>query len=184
MRSSSIRSTMSMRDVAFDSSQITQKAAPKSVIRKELDAAVTKNIESLISQLKIENSREQIFALKFKGKAVPDNEIFKTIQAFSPTGAPKQLPATPENLERYRKFLESKERYAAMKVDKVRESKEKKKDKASDAPKGRRSEYDDLQSVRSMNTFAKKKVSKEEQGGPEGQKKKAKQGKTAFFHAA
>jgi len=65
----------------------------------------------LVEQLKLKMTREQIFALKFKGVTLPDEEIFKSLQAYSPTGRPKRIPATAVNLFKYEKFLKSMKRY-------------------------------------------------------------------------
>ena len=44
---------------------------------------------------------------------VPDNIIFKSLQAYSPTGKPKRLPATLENIKKYQKYLISMKRFMA-----------------------------------------------------------------------
>ena len=42
---------------------------------------------------------------------VPDDLIFKSLQAFSPTGKPKRLPATLENIKKYQKYLISMKKF-------------------------------------------------------------------------
>ena len=54
-------------------------------------------------------TRNTIFALKFLGKKVPDDQVFRNIKAYSPCGFPKTLPYTNYNKMRYQKYLEMKE---------------------------------------------------------------------------
>ena len=56
-------------------------------------------------------TREEIFAAMFKGDRIKETSMFKTITAYSPTGMPKKLPATPENLMKYEKYVISLKRY-------------------------------------------------------------------------
>ena len=42
---------------------------------------------------------------------ISDEHIFKSLKAFSPTGMPKSLPATLENIKKYQKFLLSMKRF-------------------------------------------------------------------------
>ena len=55
--------------------------------------------------------REEVFALKFQGIDISEEQMFKTLPAFSPTGMPKRLPATPVNLYKYQKYLNSLKKY-------------------------------------------------------------------------
>ena len=54
---------------------------------------------------------EQIFALKFMGRPVNKNQIFKSLDGFSPTAKPKTIPITPLNLIKFEKFLTSARKY-------------------------------------------------------------------------
>lgn len=45
--------------------------------------------------------REEVFALKFQGIDISEDQMFKSLPAYSPTGMPKRLPATPANLYKY-----------------------------------------------------------------------------------
>ena len=56
-------------------------------------------------------NRDQIFALKFKGVQLQDNEIFKVLQGFTPTGRAKTLPITPVNLHKFKTFLATAHNY-------------------------------------------------------------------------
>ncbi len=42
--------------------------------------------------------KQEIFKKLFVGLPVESSELFQTIKGFSPTGAPKILKKTPENL--------------------------------------------------------------------------------------
>ena len=53
-------------------------------------------------------TRDAVFALKFQGKIVKDEQIFRTIEAFDPVGRPKKLPYTQYNLMRHKKYLKIK----------------------------------------------------------------------------
>ena len=54
-----------------------------------------------------ELTRTAVFALKFQGKEVKDDQIFKSIPAFSPIGRPKTLACTEFNIARQKKYLDS-----------------------------------------------------------------------------
>lgn len=54
-----------------------------------------------LDDLRIKMSREQIFAFKFKGAKLTNNDIFKGLQSFSPTAKPKKMPITPLNLVKF-----------------------------------------------------------------------------------
>lgn len=64
-------------------------------------------VEELLKEFSIKYSREEIFALKFTGQNVPDNAIFKTFQAYSPTSRPKRIACSPLNFQKYAKFIVS-----------------------------------------------------------------------------
>ena len=55
--------------------------------------------------------REKVFALKFQGLPVAEDDMFISLTAYSPTGMPKRLPATRENLQKYEKYLHSLRKY-------------------------------------------------------------------------
>lgn len=59
----------------------------------------------VLDDLNLKMTREEIFALKFRGVPVEGNEIFKSLKAFSPTGRAKTLPITPLNMIKFKKFL-------------------------------------------------------------------------------
>ena len=42
--------------------------------------------KEVLDELKVKLSREEIFALKFKGMKLEESEIFKSLRSFSPTG--------------------------------------------------------------------------------------------------
>ena len=50
---------------------------------------------------------QEIFKKLFVGLPVESSELFQTIKGFSPTGAPKILKKTPENLKKFRLFIRS-----------------------------------------------------------------------------
>ena len=64
-------------------------------------------------------TRDAIFALKFQGKTVRDDQIFKTIDAFDPVGRPKKLPVNQYNLMRHKKYLKIKYQKEKEKYDKL-----------------------------------------------------------------
>ena len=51
--------------------------------------------------------KQEVFNRLFLGEYVHKAEMTSTIKAFSPSGRPKRLPRTPENIKRYAKFYES-----------------------------------------------------------------------------
>jgi hypothetical protein len=67
--------------------------------------------DDLVADFRLKIKRDEVFALKFQGVPIEQDEIFKSITAFSPTGNPKSLPATQTNLLKYEQHLRSKKRY-------------------------------------------------------------------------
>ena len=65
----------------------------------------------MLEELKVKLSREEIFALKFKGLALNETKIFKSLRGFTPTGKPKSISITPLNLIKFEKFLVSAKEY-------------------------------------------------------------------------
>ena len=45
------------------------------------------------------------------GVDIDDDVIFKSLKAYSPTGKPKRLPATLENIKKYQKYLLSMKKF-------------------------------------------------------------------------
>ena len=69
-------------------------------------------------------TRDQIFALKFAGEIVYDNDIFKTLKAYTPTGMEKRLASTKFNMMRYERFLKSMKTYMSKASEKGRDIQE------------------------------------------------------------
>ena len=65
----------------------------------------------LMEKFKLAITREQVFSMKFQGMPVAEDLMFTSLPAFSPTGMPKRLPATPLNLLKYEKYLTSLQKY-------------------------------------------------------------------------
>ena len=61
-------------------------------------------------------TREQIFCLKYTGQELPEEDIFRSIDAYSPSGLKKKLPYTAQNERKYKKFKNSLKKYCKQAV--------------------------------------------------------------------
>lgn len=46
-----------------------------------------------------------------KGEHIYEGEIHRTVRAYSPTGRPKELPLTQQNMLKYARFLQSRKQF-------------------------------------------------------------------------
>ena len=51
------------------------------------------------------HDRQDVFNLMFQGKKVPIKKMFQAIKYYSPTGLPRSLPLTQEQLQKYNAFV-------------------------------------------------------------------------------
>ena len=61
----------------------------------------------MLAGLKVNLSREEIFARKFTGQEIEESDIFKSLRTYSPSGKQKSISITPLNLIKFEQFLVS-----------------------------------------------------------------------------
>ena len=78
------RSPMNMRKI---SSQIVAGISlAKDLSKQKTPDTLDSNSRQVLDDLQVKMTREQIFALKYRGIPVENDEIFKALKGFSPTG--------------------------------------------------------------------------------------------------